>query len=520
MPTATEDGLPEGLSGGHLRFNPESLLLFSNEDSDKFPLFTTAGWQDRARQFEFPLRARYFHERDHLLRYLSTSFGMVCYAIYGQLLYETASILANSVVPQSQNFMPLLGASKDAFLLQIITGGKDLNGIIQYVNTSGKGNGRRLRYVILRELLNVLEGRQAYFWNDRLALLGLPILTAELTDTFGKPDWPGSEMVGLKVDDPLPSNPRIEDFRLGTEEILEICGYHMEKVYALAWDEEINESTDIGQDRTYTNALRFFLTEMADYLPRVETPIEFHAALNLALWTPITPRGPWLKKNYFSWRDITPGWRFVTATLALKKLGIRPRYHDELNTMEQCDEAVREVQQLLCQHLGWPTPKEIAEVWLSVINSTLAGDTARTSLLYLGKGHPRLKWASTLLPRAASMPFSLYYRTHEALADGNPVMFPGAVFRDRDVILHNDDYLLEDLPCNFREYYLLYGGRFLMEGTETLRRTWKHHNLAAIGQIGVCMKSFCSNPTLLLENLERMKLSLEADKSAFHAVRV
>lgn len=72
------DFVPEyGLSGGDLRFDLGSLLLFSRDSNQHFRMLSTTPSDGDWNQQNADDRARVMHERDHLLRTLCTGIGIL-----------------------------------------------------------------------------------------------------------------------------------------------------------------------------------------------------------------------------------------------------------------------------------------------------------------------------------------------------------------------------------------------------------------------------------------------------------
>lgn len=87
-------------------------------------------------------------------------------------------------------------------------------------------------------------------------------------------------------------------------------------------------------------------------------PIQFFAALDLALWPPFGPDG-FVGHKPPSWDDLCPGWRFQQICDLMETMSEPLR---QLPTDGGHEEFER-LQELWCQRLHWVTPKALAAFW-------------------------------------------------------------------------------------------------------------------------------------------------------------
>ncbi len=90
-------------------------------------------------------------------------------------------------------------------------------------------------------------------------------------------------------------------------------------------------------------------------------PLEMYAALDLAFWTPLGPDG-WHapERDELAWIDVSPAWRFLICVVQIEKLNI-PK---TMLPNHGGDEEFTAIQEQLCQDFGWPTPIELARLWI------------------------------------------------------------------------------------------------------------------------------------------------------------
>jgi hypothetical protein len=90
-------------------------------------------------------------------------------------------------------------------------------------------------------------------------------------------------------------------------------------------------------------------------------PFEFYVAADLALWSPYLPGQPFAIDAPYDWHDICPASRFIRILIRFEQIGLKPTPIPVANRNEQ----FLEMQAAICRFYNWPTPQFIANNWLS-----------------------------------------------------------------------------------------------------------------------------------------------------------
>jgi len=131
-------------------------------------------------------------------------------------------------------------------------------------------------------------------------------------------------------------------------------------------------------------------------------PFEFFVAADLALWPPYFPDQSVAIADPHSWQDISPASRFVRILERFEQTGLKPTPipHESRN------ERFLQLQEELCAHFQWPTPTSLANAWLTKLTTALV--TGQSPWLEIdGPSTYRLRNAYALLRLRCEKPADL-----------------------------------------------------------------------------------------------------------------
>lgn len=132
---------------------------------------------------------------------------------------------------------------------------------------------------------------------------------------------------------------------------------------------------------------------------------EVEALVELSLWIPLWPDMDFdqlpLHGGYFS-----PVQRFAMILQSCKSLGLSMQ-HDKAFDITTAATRGKDIQQAICDHLGWPTPAFIAQKWhRALVAIEQQADHLVFPFYFQHPTHPRLKWSIELLSEFAHNPVS------------------------------------------------------------------------------------------------------------------
>jgi len=498
-----------GLSSGSMRFEPASLLLWV--DADRADLRAKIARAEEvykatgrdiinlgqpadvlaALRSEAPdvraFVARLRHETDHLRRHLGTSYGLFYHFLNSALppyyFDWCRSLLAET--PEQLAF-PLLTPSVRAMLK------------LARVNDfrSSNANLAAFAWASTIDLMNLLDGNP-YLIDSDLAQFKLHSsfdematgsrVEAEKRVAFDmnpmNPETTEDGLVPFLCFDDL-FCPQIFGKTFGAKHILETLAFLSEGSLAHltggATEEWIDSSGMAEYVLLYTFWTKFFggggafASTESDSRGSVPAginvlPTELIAALDLALWMPVGPRGLLSTGRSLTWHDFHPGWRFLRICLTLKK-SLRA-FQKIPDSLEVTDGLFREMQTQWCQALEWPTVEQIALEW-STFLASMIDDGKYTGFFYeTGKRYPRQLSNVALVSRRIAFPYQIA-SNHFDFSDVALVWFPVMVARDGDLQYRPKAGLWSELDNGMMRmvtpYAVQHGNRMLVLGKQAI----------------------------------------------------
>jgi len=129
-------------------------------------------------------------------------------------------------------------------------------------------------------------------------------------------------------------------------------------------------------------------------------PVEFYAALDLALWIPLSPNGFAGSSRPLHWEDIQPGHRFLAALSTLKNSGrdLTPVTSDEREFQ------FRATQRWLAARLGWPSPEVLANEWRDYLQT---GGWFDDGFIIGRRDSPVMRMTATILAKRTQNAFDV-----------------------------------------------------------------------------------------------------------------
>jgi hypothetical protein len=287
------------------------------------------------------------HERDHVRRLLSTSFGLLCHALRSQQLVAARELVTEAALRPGGLTLPF----------ELVT---------DQSNTS-------LRALTAARLQRAFEDRLRidHFRDAERALAGWTVngceyVAADLPDTHstlrttnagGAPpaEWLTSCHL-LELFGACEEGNRLLGTGAGIEQIATRL-QSKDRRYSLPlliWLTLLPTSKDgpkpfIRPPRPGELTLSFYRT----------FPLELFVAADLALWPPFAPEGLISSNTELDWTDLSPAFRFKRILMAYNKLGVNPSVwpDDDINVF------IPTLQRRVCEMYGWPTPGELAARW-------------------------------------------------------------------------------------------------------------------------------------------------------------
>ncbi len=449
----------ESLQSGPLIFDPTSFLLFAEDYQEAL------GWLEQMVPGKDPSTeftdksAVLAHEQDHMLRFLSTSYGALRYAVNNlEVRFALESIGAHSSRETAPG--PILQISKGRivnFQSPATTSVEELVGLRQ---------DHRFRYlshyVGFQEIQRCFDGLPARMESEMVEfglrlLLGYlsgesvpPIVTTQIRSSAFLSQF------GQSID-----SPRINDRTIGAFEILECLGYLMEVQISRSFKGTEDLLDRKLRDDLYSGTFRLFLDTVLEHKPYKGhgLPLEFEAALDLSLWIPITGRGLFGQDASTEWSVLHPGWRLLT----IFELFID---HDwewtepEGESFGTLDKLTDGIQTRICEALGWPTVNQILDEWIDCFKNG-------SDVPYIHPHHPRLLYSQEMMEARYGTPFTLYLNDERSFGSPNSPLFPGMISDEIDVTIDADRWKdAKGRSLNWIDWYAINGSRLFIYGPE------------------------------------------------------
>ena len=460
---------PYGLSGGSMRFDPGSLVLFVDDSLDAISQFLS-----ESRDAECPqpiqLRSRLVHERDHLFRHLSTSYGMVRYGLHSLMVRQFYQMATRVNPKHPLTADGLLGSDWKALFRK--------HPPAEMIRKLGKHEAIRpsFMYLATLECIQALDGSTEFVDRD-LCGTGIAVwetLAQTLSGQSGEglarfqQDARPDESLDRFVDENDPFVPRVKGERFGAAHLLEFFGILIEFAYLSNQGLDLIDSSDLLGIKEYFRVGsaffgEFFNQEMeAGAFPAF--PVELEAAVDLALAMPLTANGLQSVGRPLSWFDLHPGWRFLAICQHYKssKKSWTTIPPDE-SSFSGYDEAFQEIQRETCDALGWPHVGDVEGQWKEFLEG-LQKEPVHHPLAIDLRGSGRQRIAKHLFHERSSSPYSMYLKRRSGAVD-RELFFPAVVSREGMTAfggLHWKDR--DGDPTNWDEFLIFTGCRFFAEG--------------------------------------------------------
>ena len=468
-----------GLSGGSLFFDPTSLALKSSEPLGNFRLLTqqpnSVDWGSQPSDD----RARVLHERDHLVRSLGTSFGVLRHAVNSLLLADAIQYFAATGAPSPLD--PPLMHPLSTVLSKIRGYRGDTARLTRDAKRWPEPERILLRYHARTQFLAALDG-ESVPW-PRHCELGLGLTDASLL-SLNLPRLKGVYASSFSADE-FTVWPNIDGYYLTSRQMFETIAVEVEMLHAFRFGRPRSTATNLLDHADYILLATLFDRRFRSR-GTTKVPIDFDAIVDLALWVPMTLGGPCIEERPWQWTDFEPGYRFCKLLGWLEDRGIKPWvYAEDAGHFEECDVAMRRIQEEACCALGWPSPVFLATRLIDELTQIDVRQTTSSGYAVLGDRSPRLEWSIKLMKEFVDAPYSRSYRPFEKLS-GSPVSvwFPCGVFADKDFAI--DGLMWTDPHSPFVDYQVFTTLRMLMEGPIDRLMPRQHAQMGCrlIGSIG------------------------------------
>jgi hypothetical protein len=460
---------PYGLSGGSMRFDPGSLVLFVDDSLDSIQSFLAEPFGAKGK-LPIQLRSRFIHERDHLFRHLASSYGMVRYGLHSLMARQFYQMVSKHRLDTPPSAEGLLGSELTSFLRK--NPPTDLVAKLSQLDTVRPS----LMYLAIMECFKALDGDTAFLDRD-LAPTAIAVWQT-LADSISSRNSKTSQLFNqialppetltrfVNSSDPLV--PHVKGFPFGAVQLLEFFGVMMEFAYLSNQGLELIESSDLVGQKEYFRVGsvffgEFFQDEMKEgVFPAF--PVELEAAVDLALAIPLSPEGLISAGRPLTWFDLQPGWRFLQICQHYKTRQhpwtTVPPDHD---SFAGYDKAFQTIQDEACHALGWPTRITVERSWGDFL-SDLQSNPAHHPLAVDLRGSGRQKIAKHLFTERLESPYSMFLKQRSGAVD-RELFFPAVISREGMTAfggLHWQDR--DGDPTNWDEFLFLTGCRFFAEG--------------------------------------------------------
>jgi hypothetical protein len=299
------------------------------------------------------------HERDHVRRLISTSFGLLCHAFRTQQLVAARDLVVEAAHEPGGLRLPF----------NLLDQKTSLGTSAHQALTAA-----RLQ-MALENRLNMADFRAAEPALAGWTVDGCEYVAAEL------PGDPTHSSLRITIDEvDLPRLKWLLKAKwLTTSHLLELFGACEEGNRLLGTGSGIEQVVDkLNQkDGRYNLPLYVWFSQFPTPPDRPRPairpprsgelalsfyrtfPLELFVAADLALWPPFTPEGLASSHSELDWTDVSPAFRFARILLGYKKLGVTPGEwpDDDFNLV------IPGLQQRVCELYGWPTPADLAAQW-------------------------------------------------------------------------------------------------------------------------------------------------------------
>lgn len=460
---------PYGLSGGSMRFDPGSLVLFIDDELTSILSYLSAS-TEAADSHPIQIRSRLVHERDHFFRHLSSSYGMVRYGLH--------SLMVRQFFQMSMQVDPDGQFSSEGLI------GKELKELlrkhppVEVIRKLSQLDRLRpaLMYLSMVECMQALDGTPGIV-DRELCTTGVVVwetiarsLQGETGpsrtsfDQNSRPPEPLSRFIN--PDDPFV--PRVKGEAFGAVQLLEFFGVMIEFAYLSNQGLNLIESSDLLGVKDYFRVgsafFGEFFTEEVERGDLPAFPVELEVAVDLALAIPLTPSGTQVVDRPMTWYDLHPGWRFLSIChyykSSKKSWTTIPPDND---SFAGYDQAFRCIQAEICDGLGWPRAERIELEWATFLCDILKQPIHHPFAIDL-RGSGRQRIARHLFEERKTTPYSMFLKRRGAAVD-REFFFPAVISREGMTAFEGLHWKDQDGdPTNWDEFLMLTGCRFFAEG--------------------------------------------------------
>lgn len=455
-----------------MHFEPGTLVLFTTDSIDSIRSILQEQSIDKRQSVEpIQIRSRLIHERDHLFRHLSSSYGMVRFGLHSLLVRQFYGMMShyNSKDPVNPHGLivtplrELLAKSHPPRVIQELSRVERIRPSMMYL--SGV------------ECIRALDGDPPFLdrdlapsalvlWGSIALMLNAQSASPSVFDPSATP--PPELTRFINSNDPLV--PIVKGQPIGANQLLEFFAIMMEFSYLSNQGLEIIDSSDlIGMEAYFRIGTvffgQFFQKEMTNgQFPAF--PVELEAAVDLALAMPLTPQGLHAMGRKLSWFDLHPGWRFLRICAYYQQSNRQwTRIKPDDNAFQEYDEAVLGIQEEVCRALVWPTASQLDGTWHAFVTERLNAASSHPFALDLG-GSGRLRIAKHLLEERLLQPYSMYLKRRSGIVD-RELFFPAIISQEGMTAFEGSHWKGSDgQPTNWNEYLFFTACRFFAEGYE------------------------------------------------------
>jgi len=346
------------------------------------------------------------HEHDHLRRFLSTTYGFLCDRIRCLWLAQVGQLVGETTERNPDSLLPLPAMPSFA--------GMSFENALSAIGHAAKSTSHTA--TLVRGLADLLAA---------LADDVSPACLASALWALTNGQAAEARALSFGVDltrDPCSAHPVVDRFGrsqgLSARHLLELFAIGEHGNAFLRTGSELSDVEELlgGAQREYALAILAWRSVFPnDDVPDVDShprcdddliidwyrlfPFELFVAADLALWPPFFPDDDLGIEGVLNWTDLDPGRRFVRTHAAFVDLGIGPT----CLPADRRNELFVELQDRVCQHLGWPTPRQLALAWFDHLTAHLQSGTSPWQLLD-GLSDYRVQNATKLLAARIARP--------------------------------------------------------------------------------------------------------------------
>jgi hypothetical protein len=506
-----------GLSSGCMRFEPASLLLWIDERRNVLrpgierlealsrevghslfdissPALATKSLRQESDEVR-GLAARLRHETDHLRRYLGTSYGLFYHYLNSALPPYFFDWCRATLSKGNHLKFPLLTSAHTV---------KIRLGRHQEMKQTEEDLAA-LAWSSTLDLMRLLDGDRCLAPHI-VPMMQMFAILHELAAAPGAPHEVCELDLNPDPEDPLmspfisfgePFSPQLLGKKLGAKHLFEALAFTSEGSFGLlsgghsdAWKDSIGMSDYtlitsfwekfFGRDRAFLKG-QIDPGTIDSSLPEKTRdycwPLEFAAALDLALWVPIGPRGLMSDGRPLRWEDVHPGWRFLRICSHLRSTG-RPFVRIPKD-LEETDKLYREIQAEWSSLFGWPVLDNLMMQWAEFLKGIIDDGNYSGFFFETGKGHPRFLSSLALIARRIPFPYQVVMNYYD-YSDVAAVWFPFIVAKDGEMMYRPKSELWTKLDSGeirrFAPYVVHHGNRLLVQGKESVAHIPDRHS--------------------------------------------